>query len=65
MADRTNWMLVCAAKGCERDIRDDSGTIIERVSPPGGLFIGLCQDHIDKTVILKKEAAQALTQEVR
>lgn len=58
-------MMECAARGCERRIDDGTGVALERISPIGGPFVGLCQDHIDKTVVLKEGANKALEQEVK
>lgn len=58
------WMMECAAEGCERSIKNDSGVILTRISLKGGPFVGLCQDCIVRTVVLKQGAARALEQEV-
>lgn len=55
------WMMECAAEGCERRIDDDTGMALERISPVPGPFVGLCQNHIGKTVVLKKGAQEVLS----
>lgn len=49
-------MRHCAAAGCDADAIDGDAWL-ERISPKGGPFVGLCQDHYGKTVVLKPEAA--------
>lgn len=46
-------MWECAARGCEKTVED--GIVLTRVSPkgPGQPFVGLCDEHLDKTVIIK------------
>jgi hypothetical protein len=52
----------CAAEGCERHTRDGGDAWLERISPkgPGRPFVGLCQDHYGRSVVLKPEAAVLL-----
>lgn len=49
----------CAAEGCERHTRDGGDAWLERISPTGPRcrFVGLCQDHYGRSVVLKTEAA--------
>jgi hypothetical protein len=47
----------CAAAGCERHARDGGDAYLERISPKGGPFVGLCQDHQGRSVVLRPEAA--------
>lgn len=42
----------CAARGCVNTLDDD--VYLERISPKGGPFVGLCQHCLDKSVILKE-----------
>jgi hypothetical protein len=49
----------CAAAGCDRHTRDGGDALLERISPKGGPFVGLCQDHYGSAV-LKPEAAAVL-----
>jgi hypothetical protein len=55
-------MFCCAAAGCERDLRGDRDTVLRRISPKGERkrFVGLCQDHYGKTVVLKPEASEVM-----
>jgi hypothetical protein len=52
----------CATEGCERHTREGGDAVLERISPKGlgCLFVGLCQDHYGKTVVLKSEAAKIM-----
>lgn len=53
-------MRHCAAAGCPADAIDDDAWL-ERISPVGGPFVGLCQDHHDAgVVVLKPEAANLM-----
>lgn len=40
----------CAAAGCDR--HPAKGDTIIRISPKGEPFQGLCEEHIDKSVVL-------------
>jgi hypothetical protein len=50
----------CAAAGCDRSIRGDDAVSLQRISPKGGPFVGLCQDHYGRSVVLKPEASAVL-----
>lgn len=52
----------CAASGCERNCRDGGDGLLRRISPkgPGKPFVGLCQEHYGRSVVLKPEAARLL-----
>lgn len=57
-------MRDCAAAGCERHCRDGGDATLARISLKGQGFVGLCQDHIGRSVVLKAEAAAVYGTEV-
>jgi hypothetical protein len=54
---RYNRLRDCAAEGCERNCRDGGDAWLERISSKPGPFVGLCQDHYGRSVVLKPDAA--------